>query len=352
MNPYDFVRLSAGGPERESVILHDRFAGLSGRIKCTLTGYTPIFIPRPRPESASQGHERLAMNRNRAGAPMLPGTSLKGVIRNVAEAASASCFTLPDRLVYERSTVRYALPNAKYQRCPDDQGRLCPACRLFGVLNRGEVFSGNVTVHDGVARDGYSLKSFTLAVLGAPKPRHTAFYAQQPVGKALIVAGRKFYFHRPQGPLERRLQDGQNKTVEAVMPGAVFDFELEYSNLHAADLNLLLFALALWDDTCHKIGMGKPVGLGSAKLRIAEVTTLNRSARYQTLNGGWGEAMSDAGLVAWVDASVAPFRSSTAPNLQDLHRILRWNESAPDNIRYPDRNWFLDHSREPLSSAP
>jgi len=352
MNPYDFVRLVGNGPERKPVHPHHKFDGLSGHIVCKLTARTPLFVPAYRAGAAdrSRVHEQLRMYRDAQNRPLIPGTSLKGVIRNVAEAAANACFTLPNRLSYERQSVEYDMPPG-FRAC-DDITRLCPACRLFGMLYRGKVFAGNVTVQDAVAQPGYTTEWFTLAVLSAPKPRHTPFYSTEPKQRTPPIRGRKFYFHRPQGVLTRRAKDGQNKTVEAVMPPATFSFEVEYTNLSDADLNLLLFALVLWEDTCHKVGMGKPIGLGSAKIEITEIRQLDYRARYKQVGTGWGEPLTGAALTDFVAQRVAIYRDGKGENLQDLHRILRWDENSVENITYPDQKWFKENPQTPLEGAP
>jgi len=354
MNPYGFVRLTGSGPERAPVQQHERFEGLSGRIVCTLTARTALFVPKYRAGAADSArtHETLEMCRNHEGTPIIPGTSLKGVIRNVAEAAANACFTLPNpnQLAYERQTVEYEWPSG-FETCTDPM-RLCPACRLFGMLNRNKVFAGNVSVQDATAQPGYQTQRFTLAVLSTPKPRHKPFYSARPEQPKPPVRGRKFYYHRPQGPRERAQKDGQNKTAEAVLPGAAFTFEVEYANLTDADLNLLLFALVMWDDTCHKVGMGKPIGLGSAKIEITSLTALDRRARYRQWGAGWNGPLTGDALATFIMPRITTYRDSREGNLQDLHRILRWDPKAPDNIRYPDQQWFKANPKTPLEGAP
>ncbi len=358
MNPYDFVRLVGNGPKREPFSLHEKFANLSGRIVCTLTARTSIFVPQYRAGASdrSRTHESLAMYRDEAGRPIIPGTSLKGMLRSVAEAAANTCLSLPSRFSYERQTVEYEVPSA-FRACEliEDKNNvlyLCPTCRLFGMLNRGKVFAGNVAVQDAVAQPGYQTKSFTLAILSSPKPHHTSFYSKEPEKQKPPVRGRKFYYHRPKGARERREKDGQNKTVEAVLKDAVFKFEVEYANISEADLNLLLFALTLWDDTCHKVGMGKPIGLGSVKIEIKELIQLDRQARYKRLGAGWNEPLTSTALADFITLHVAAFRNNASPNLQDLHRILRWDENAPDVIDYPQKSWFVANPKVPLEGAP
>jgi CRISPR/Cas system CSM-associated protein Csm3 (group 7 of RAMP superfamily) len=356
MNPYGFVRLAGNGPERKGVQEHQQYNGLSGRIACTLTTRTALFIPKYRGGRADnvKTHEPpLPICANRVGVPIIPGTSLKGVIRNVAEAAANACFTLPNQLLYEKRTLEYDLP-AGFRTCQDHKN-LCPTCRLFGMLNRREVFAGNVSVQDATAQPGYQTQCLTLAILSGPKPRHKPFYSTDPTKPKPPIRGRKFYYHHQRAdglPRQRREKDGQNKTADVVMPGAVFQFEVDFENVAENDLNLLLFALMMWEDTCHKVGMGKPIGLGSAKIEIASLTVLDRNARYHQLGGGWEQPLTGPALADFLTPRLAPYQNSVTDNLQDLHRILRWDPNAPDNIQYPDQQWFKDNPKTPLEKAP
>lgn len=352
MNPYDFIRLVGKAPDRnKEARLHQKFHSLNGRIECILTARTPLFVPRAQAYRAerSRAHETLTFYRDAQKHSLIPGTSLKGVIRNVAEAAANACLILPNRLSYERQRVEYDLPPG-FRAC-DDLKRLCPVCRLFGMLNRGTVFAGNVTVGDAKAQPGYEMQRFTLAVLSTPKPRHTAFYSKETDRNKPPVRGRKFYYHHKQGPQLRSEQDAQNKTVEAVLAGAAFTFQVEYINLTDEDLQLLLFALVLWEDTCHKIGMGKPIGLGSAKIEITGLMAWDSQARYRRLNAGWEDALTGAALQGFITERVASYRAEQTQNLKDLHRILNWDH-APANISYPTQQWFRANSRTPLEGAP
>lgn len=354
MNPYDFVRLVGDGPQRARAPHHKRFDGLSGRIACTLTTRTPLFIPASDPEPPQRPlfHQTLRMQHEPSGTPIIPGASLKGVIRSVAEAAANACLPLPHYFSYERQRVQYQVPRG-FQACRT-RDALCPTCRVFGMLNRGEVLAGHVNIGEARPQQPCQTECLTLAVLDAPKPRHEPFYAlRDPKGPDRdrpLIRGRKFYYHRPAGVLLRSERDRYNKTVLAVPRGTVFNFEVDYVNLLREDLDLLLFALVLWPETCHKVGMGKPLGLGSAKIALRSVQTLDQRQRYRTLGGGWGELTDDA-LEAWVTERIAGYRDGRGENLVDLRRILDWDD-APEDVAYPSEGWFAEHPTTPLEEAP
>jgi CRISPR-associated protein (TIGR03986 family) len=103
LNPYNFVR-SLGEPKTKTEPLlgrtspppHDRYVALTGRITCQLTATTPLFVS-DSPEidtETIEGKEHLHYRffRDPAGNVAIPGTSLRGAIRSIFEAATNSCF--------------------------------------------------------------------------------------------------------------------------------------------------------------------------------------------------------------------------------------------------------------------
>ncbi len=89
---------------------HDRYLGLTGRIKCTLEAVTPLFI--------SDSHEvRTHQNDHRSyeffkldGKAALAASSLRGMVRNLLEAASNSCVSqLADSKLSHRLDPKVAL---------------------------------------------------------------------------------------------------------------------------------------------------------------------------------------------------------------------------------------------------
>ncbi|MGA9351497.1 MAG: RAMP superfamily CRISPR-associated protein [Anaerolineae bacterium] len=346
VDPYGFVRL-VGEPERLPAIPHHRFQGYSGRLHCRLTAKTPLFVYDPGfVRLVGAGHEQAHFP-VRAGTAIIPGSSLKGVIRSVAEAVEASCFTLFGERGYRGSGItsglflRADLPEA-FRHCSDWR-RLCPACRLFGSLQHGMVHAGKVSIGDATAPKGsYELMDFiTLDVLSTPKPEaRPAAYTVEKRGKN-VVLGRKLYRHRPDGVLQRvgQKKDHQNKTVQPVAPGATFNFEVEYNNLRESELRLLLYALALEPGLCHKVGLGKPIGLGSAQIEILGWERIDRAARYRTLGGGIEPPLTGAALAAELEKWLRPYRESRAANLEDLRELWRYGHDYDVRYQPPKPAW-------------
>jgi CRISPR-associated protein (TIGR03986 family) len=137
VNPYNFVPLWGKVPRRKPES-HEYFVGNRGRIVCQIFFKTPFFIPHPErrfqlPETPKalamldeqlpcwvrekaleawkalkerikqaqnvegykgcEGHEMLALLRDEQEKPFIPGSSLKGAFRTIAEALSNSCLS-------------------------------------------------------------------------------------------------------------------------------------------------------------------------------------------------------------------------------------------------------------------
>ncbi len=350
MNPYGFVRFGDKG-DREQPITHERFVDLSGRLICHLTARTHLFIPKTQDRADKNVHQRLELLRAADGTPLFPGSSLKGVIRSVAEAISGSCLTLPlgrnGDVTYRQD--KYKIPRG-FESCRGGDN-LCPACRLFGSLGE-EPFLGKVSLSDARAISGVVVEWILIEALMEPKPRHRVWYGDP--ARREFMRGRKFYYHRPLGPRRATQATQYNKTVEAIKPGAVLEFEVEYANLTDAELGLLVMALNLEPGMCHKVGMGKPIGLGSAEIEIIAWEQIARQERYANFASApvdlRGEELAIE-VERWrrvYDREYAQWKDSLA----DLKSIWTWNPNQVEDVRYPGQEWFRTHKTAKIEEAP
>jgi CRISPR-associated protein (TIGR03986 family) len=165
-----------------------------------------------------------------------------------------------------------------------------------------------------------------LKILASPKPPSPAMYFKMKNGEGGYIRkkelnprdhqpqGRKFYLHRdgmtPE-PWRTRLTGADlgkvRKQVVRVTPlktGAVFYFHIDFDNLSKRELGLLLYALQPFgkdaeplERFCHKIGMGKPIGLGKVKIAPVGLFRINRQRRY-TVEGYEAPRYSEVWLPA------------------------------------------------------
>lgn len=367
MNPYDFVRLPER-VERESVLTHHKLLGRNGRMRCRLMAITPIFIPMTQ---AGGGTQRFMTARyGGAELPIIPGSSIKGVIRCVAEAVSLSCIGLSAEL-FDRGSVS---PNYRESISSDfltckESSKLCPACRIFGMVSNKSHFLGKVSFSDAHTEPGKFKTGapIILKPLMEPKPRHTPFY--RPNGQ---VVGRKFYFHHHGAPKTTNRATEYTKTVvpleggvdEHGNPRTVFEFDVSFANLTDKEYSLLLFALVLTEDMCHKIGGGKPLGLGTVKIKVTDnsIYHVDPQRRYRGL--GVRLAEQSAGVVLTGDALkkhvhdvTMSIIASGSDCLKDLQYIWKYpppktKDGEPEDYKYPSQEWFRANPRTPIPGTP
>lgn len=167
----------------------------------------------------------------------------------------------------------------------------------------------------------YSKNSITPSVLASPKPSSFQHYLVQdkrfghdpddlptlahygtPRSETQI-RGYKRYWHRgKQPPIEANASAedltkhaSQYTRIRPLKAGAKFSFRIYFDNLHAEELGALLWAVKLPDDKrdyCHKLGMGKPLGMGALKVTRADLMLVERVERYGTLfhEDSWQQA--------------------------------------------------------------
>ncbi len=141
-----------------------------------------------------------------------------------------------------------------------------------------------------------------LSHFGSPTP-------DQPGGKQsdqTVIRGHKLYWHQ-NGDMSAIEETDRNKTdkfykqysrIQPVKPGVAFSFKIHFENLSQVELGTLLWALDLPAGHHHKLGMGKPLGMGSVKIE-AQLFLDKRQERYSQLfsadNGAWhtGSSLED-----------------------------------------------------------
>lgn len=222
---------------------------------------------------------------------------------------------------------------------PFNEARFClsPAERVFGFVedrphggndskHQAATYAGHVQFSTArmeglIPTDAY-MEEVTLKILDSPKPPSPALYFRNKSGESSYIdkqdlnpdahqpQGRKFYLHhrnqdtksvRECGGKNRlwwetcfdehthyqndkqRKTNGRLKQKTRITPlreGLSFSFHIDFDNLSDYELGMLLYALCPNDKFQHKIGMGKPLGLGSVSLKIGRLEISDRVQRY------------------------------------------------------------------------
>lgn len=211
-----------------------------------------------------------------------------------------------------------------------DEGTLDLAQAMFGTVRdvrkgaAGRVFVEDARLHPKQDKNKLWLDGDPVVmpkILSGPKPTTFQHYLTQSdpdveKGKGLktyndrgqtTLRGHKLYWHpgKDESPdfRERRMtqaemeKDSQHTWMKPVREGVRFCFRVRFENLLAEELGLLLWAVKLpaQGDFAHKIGMGKPLGLGSVQLRPA-LAVVDPAIRYGAFLGS-GEKTLEAGYV-------------------------------------------------------
>jgi len=315
----------------------------------------------------------------------------------------------PDNAGHVRRIVRVEMPRMRYRKSVgdllppefsacDDIDRLCPACRLFGTVAKEaeaeaehKALAGRVSFSDAIyisESQKPSLNSRFLRILSSPKPTSCNFYLIDPENPSRIrnydgvavtgprgqlaennrgnvsLRGRKFYWHQEHDPsLERytvseeQLREaGQIQMaskVELLLPEAVFQFTVDFRNLKEEELGLLLWSLELEEGMGespmrHKLGMGKPLGLGSVSIEVAsiEVWDSNRFLSFEQPAAEYTDKCCKACYINKFKESLAA--SAGARSFDDLDQVKDLKaimSLKPRDVMYPPGGyaWFMNN---------
>jgi CRISPR-associated protein (TIGR03986 family) len=222
-------------------------------------------------------------------------------------------YTQIPRKKYSNSIEDIIKRDDKIPKICIDINKLCPVCNMLGSTelingNKNIAISGKISVGTGrLVNSTVGLeKDIPLKILASPKPSCTYFYLLNGDYNSdnSKIRGRKLYYHHSinnlkyqRGPGDSKddiLIDNQNVSIEA-LKNFEFKSTIDFINLSEYELGLLLFALNLINrerqKVYHKLGMGKPLGLGTIELKIDEAKSflIDRKKRYSNFLAQNGE---------------------------------------------------------------
>ncbi len=267
-------------------------------------------------------------------------------------------------LVFLGRAGMFRLP---YDLCPAElvprhlrEGGLDIAEAMFGTVDSGGAIKGRVHFEDALAIEGgppWCNATLVPRVLSAPKPTTFQHYLTQDgtkgpdrlttylEGDRTTIRGHKLYWHRDDGSglsqiREARNHDGllndlrgdapcdtQHTIITPVRTGVTFVGRVRFENLTDIELGALLHALQLPDSCAHRLGMGKPLGLGSIRIE-ARLSLVDHRARYRawqatgSVEGEAGTRFRDAFSAAMLEHA-RQSRETMVDQQEGLRRIAR-----------------------------
>ncbi len=305
------------------------------------------------------------------------------------------------RVGYNRK-VAQLLPRHLH-KC-DDYDHLCPACRTFGwvyghedapdlPIERRTAYASRIRFETGRLIPGQrrqppTLPATTLTILSTPKPTTTRFYLKPSNNRPRdgmddfqagydnqdnVLRGRKVYRHHGHagereywvgGDREYRTTEksDQNRAIEgALLPGAKFEFTLNFTNLSPVELGALLWTLEMNGAQYHRLGFGKPLGFGSVRLTVANLFVTDFNQRYASLAANDTKSTTEDERAEWLTQfKLAMGRAyetefEKLPHIKELLVLL--SDPQPDRpIHYPRTDvkpveqgknfeWFMGNNR-------
>lgn len=208
------------------------------------------------------------------------------------------------RLAYEKDISEHIPKNVRESTKTDF------AEAIFGSLKTSNVnsFAGRLFFDDAFLTNPQTdpqLDPEKHHILAGPKPTTFQHYLVQSndnvrdlnhYNSNASIRGYKMYWHKS-GKNERWIQtdtEAINKSetqynkagIRSVKKGTKFTGRIRFENLSNEELGALLFTLELPEGCCHKLGMGKPLGLGSVRI-TPKLTLSKREERYQDFFAEW-----------------------------------------------------------------
>jgi hypothetical protein len=218
----------------------------SGRVEVEVTTEQPVHFGSGFRSLEEDDSGRFRVRRGTTlagGAPVMPGSGLKGAIRARYEAITHSCllFSPPKEVKSDAGDFAPCTAN----QTPEEDVVLCPACALFGMMSR----RARVSVEDFVVAGETRVEVAKRQEQFGPQP-------DQLVSKGFLK-GRKFAvgIFRTEPPMDPKLL-----AIEVLPRGTLLRGGLRVLNLTDAEVGGLVAALGVEPESRLKVGGGKGVG--------------------------------------------------------------------------------------------
>ena len=369
-NPYNFVDVDVlKAPEKknkkDTVGINN---AVSGVLHCKIIAKTSIAIPDAETEKKeSNGHKSydfMSISKNGKKAFFIPGSSIRGVIRSVFETATDSCFSIFNETSGKgKKRIKYSVGE---KACCDGID-LCEACSLFGIISKKDnnAIGSKIRISDAFLTKG-NVDDFktTVVPLGTPNSSYKKLYVmkeeieEKKDNNHYYKARRKYYWHSDNNKQiynnwknglknNKSVKQKVNASLQLAPKNTEFTFNIFYDNISEEQLKQLIWAVNFWENNensnlCHKIGHGKPVGLGSVKIIVLEnvkrVFSSNEYKEYVITS----EKVCD---------SSTPF-SKNNKVVKQLFNICKFDTSFNQslNVRYPGVKWFKNYKKDDMKT--
>jgi len=380
--PYNFVPLNQTVVEVEQRPDFDKYHNdrYTGYIDIKIENLTPLYI-RNSDKDEDKDKQKSYEFFNVDGKYIIPGSSIRGMIRTLVEIISYGKFGYFNDEIKRRrrknvGKVSNHIPeNHKHK----DDKTIDIAEAIFGKESK---FASRVFFEDAVLQnnpqDAFYEKT-SPKILSSPKPTCFQHYLEQSSNDPrelnhwnsnAPIRGNKLYWHRntPSNSNEKHswnegkiINDTQHTVIKPLKEKNKFKGRIRFENLSSVELGALLFAIDLPENCAHKLGMGKPLGLGSVKITIDEFFISDREKHYNQLfedhnwyvprkNGKTKDEFKND-FEKYVLEKITLTEKSNAetlwntPRLKELKCLLNWQNTKIKDWNEKTRYMEIRHSK-------
>ena len=246
---------------------------------------------------------------------------------------------------------RDIVKEAGMQRCTSTKA-VCEACSLFGFIKDGkdgDCRASRVRFTDAVCTEPENCfdGSFILPVLSTPRLSSFEFYLDHggsenykkfgfgPDSDGVTLAGRKFYWHNLNNPITHddefaKARPKMASKMQLMKKNRHFTFSVFFDNITDEQLKKLVFALNFGKNNGtshgHKIGHGKPLGLGSVNIKVDRIVRRVYDGEVYSVDDVTGD------ILAGATTSLFEF---TAEKQAFIQRVLYLNSTKNNVVDYP-----------------
>ncbi len=306
--------------------------------------------------------------------PVIPASEIRGMVRSVFEVMSNSCLSTSRYRQDELKKVNTILEKrGGYQPC-SDRKHLCMACSVFGMVAKEKadtkqkeqnIAAGSrVWFTDARLKEGwkgnineYYMDPWVLGPTASPHPEKTKYYTVRPKGIPVkdpekgrltwdyteywyqkedissdrfplaedepMLRGRKFYRHSDTWnnmKSNTEIKQEMDVRIRPLKPDEDirFVFRVYFDRITKEEQKLLRRSLDFEDKGCaHKLGRGKPYGLGSVLIKISDI-------KIRTLDESTGKMSLQDMRIQDLDSNISP--ENDRKSVKILKKEATWKE--------------------------
>lgn len=252
------------------------------------------YIENPRAKSKAHFYYNQFLTENRGKERLLP------VFYSIVGENMYLSPSMITREVFDNTISDLLKQNREHRCCDGKDGKWCPACRLFGMVGDSQiganVIASRLRFSDSeVFHNPKFMTPRILQILGTPRYSSTEFYLEKPLNGIMWnydylkkkdgteeiyepeLKGRKVYWigkdrlgEADSVKYASKASNLKQRTAIRALKEGNTEFSVYFEDLSEEELKCLLFSLDLEErkDAFHRIGKGKPYGMGAVKVSV------------------------------------------------------------------------------------